>query len=229
MDDSRVRYLARILVDEPGERECAACLDGLEAYVAAQLAGENYAERFPAVAGHLDACVVCAELYGQLYELMADPANAPAPAAIPAPDLSFLPRRVDPAAALSAAVERLADGLRLNLSGLLLDLFRPDLRAAPALRDAGPPPIFDLAVERPDGPITRVHVRALSAAGAPGRCAMRVQVELAGREWPELAGVAVTLSLSGERYELRTDAWGEAVFDDLPQDELAGGRLEVRG
>lgn len=227
MQDSRATDLARAVLGARGDEGCAACLDGLEVYVTAQLAGEPYAGRFPAVAAHLDACVACAEVYAQLYEALADARAAPALARIPEPDLSFLPRPADPRESLARAVERVGAGLRLTLSSLLLDLFAPGPAAAPALRGEGPGLLLDLAVEEPAGSITALRVQALAADDAPGRCALRVQVELAGREWPDLAGAAVALELGGERREARTDAWGEVVFEGLRRDELPGARLEV--
>lgn len=227
MQDSGATDLARALLGARGDEDCAACLDRLEAYVTAQIAGEPYAERFPAVAGHLDSCVACAEVYAQLYEVLAGAPAMPAPARIPEPDLSFLPRRADPRASLAQAIERLGTGLRLTLSSLLLDLFAPGPAAAPALRGEGPGLLLDLAVEETGGAIAGLRLQARPAAGDPDHCDLRVQVELSGREWPDLAGASVAIELGGERREARTDAWGEAAFEGLRRDELPGARLEV--
>ena len=53
----------------PAESACRACLDHLDGYIAAQLAGQDYIALLPAVAAHLDACPECATAYARLYEL----------------------------------------------------------------------------------------------------------------------------------------------------------------
>src|SRR5689334_3871436 len=86
----QARRLAQALLAQFDDAACAACLDGLEEYIADQAAGEDYLTRWPAVARHLDSCVACAEAYALLYELRVDIRAAPLPAGIPEADLSFL-------------------------------------------------------------------------------------------------------------------------------------------
>ena len=76
----------------PSESECELYLPRFDAYIAAQLAGEDYLTRFSEIAIHLDSCESCADSYARLYELeVALAAEAlPAPQTIPAPELSFL-------------------------------------------------------------------------------------------------------------------------------------------
>src|SRR5262245_43235899 len=56
---SQARRLASALLTQPDDAACTACLDTLEEYVTAQLAGDDNVARWPEVASHLDACVAC--------------------------------------------------------------------------------------------------------------------------------------------------------------------------
>ena len=237
----QARRLAEALLAQSDDAACTACLDTLEQYVEAQLAGEGPAARWPEVAGHLDACVACAESYALLYAArLATPA---APADLPAPDLSFLQASaagpLAPAAlrnqrrlerlhkTLAAAVSRAGVQLRLKLSQPLLSLLPPPAGPALAFRSDAGAALFELALDDPDGAVERLTVSAYGAVGE--RCVVRVQVALRGRAWPDLAGVPVVLSAGDERRTAATDAWGEAVFEDLPVSALPGLVVEVDG
>jgi hypothetical protein len=234
-DSPKPTRLARAILAEHDDRACAACLDGLEAYVDAQLAGAAYAALYPQVAMHLDGCVDCAESYALLYEARLAEGQLPAPERVPAPDLSFLrasgpaqpplDRAGQLAAALTAAIERAGARLRLTLSQALLDLLPPPA-TAPALRGA-PGALLDLDAPVDDPAVARVHLAALPRAGAPGRCDLRVRLALHGRDWPDLAGVPVSLAVGGQAWRALTDQWGEVLFEDLPATGLAGAALMV--
>lgn len=90
--EERLNRLVRALNSISDARACQACLNDLEAYVAAQLAGAAYATLFPGVAVHLDACRDCAAAYARLYDLEEALARAdiPHPSHIPDPELGFL-------------------------------------------------------------------------------------------------------------------------------------------
>jgi hypothetical protein len=228
----QARRLAEALLAQPNDMACSACLDVLEEYVAAQLRGGEQAAVRPDVAAHLDACVACSESYALLYAAHVAEHALAAPASVPAPDLSFLQARaagpLAPAAlrdqrraarlhqATTAAVTRAGERLRLALSRTLLDLLPPPATPALAFRSGMGAPMFELAIDEPDAAIARLNVSAYAADEAAGRCIVRVQMALRGREWPDLAGVAVTLQARDERLVAATDAWGEAVFEGVP-------------
>lgn len=71
-----------------------ACLEQLPDYIDAELAGEPVAKLFPRVKHHLDRCDSCAQEYAELLDAeWAEQRGALAkPAAMPRPDLSFLPQ-----------------------------------------------------------------------------------------------------------------------------------------
>ena len=243
--DAQARRLAQIVLAQPDTAACAACLDAIEEYVAAQLANAEYATRWPAVSQHLDSCVACAESYAQLYEARLAESGAPAPALMLAPDLSFLPggaaepitpdglraaRRASRLrAALAAAVERADTRLRVTLSQALLDLLPPPPSPALALRGGMEPdtPLFALDLDEPGSEVEQLKLSAYADPSPAQRCSVRVQVSLHGREWPDLADLPIALILGAERRQAKTDPWGEAVFRDLPADALPGLSVEV--
>ncbi|UCG23412.1 MAG: hypothetical protein JSW55_14855 [Chloroflexota bacterium] len=91
-EDERRRLFIQALQTETSDKACQKCLDQLDAYVAAQLTGEDYLALYPDVALHLDLCSECADAYARIYELeLAErEGSLPRPEQIPAPDLSFL-------------------------------------------------------------------------------------------------------------------------------------------
>jgi hypothetical protein len=224
------RELARALLQGQDEAACDSCLDQLEAYVEAQLGGRAYTSLFPAVARHLDGCVACAEAYGLLFETLAAATGPAEPARIPAPDLSFLSAGPGEAlrAALADALSRAAGGLRLTLTRPLLDLLAPRPGLAQAVRGAGTAAPLELTIDDPAPQVALLRLSVYPAAGAPDACDLRVQVRLRGREWPDLAGVAVVLSAGELRREAATDDWGEAAIEGLPRALLEGLQLEVQ-
>jgi hypothetical protein len=231
--DAQARTLAQVLLAQPDTAACIVCLDTIEAYVAAQLAGEEYAARWVAVAQHLDSCVACAESYARVYEARLAESEAPAPARIPAPDLSFLPgaaARGAPGllrAALAAAVERAGAHLRLTLSQALLDLLPPSSPALALRSGMADTPLFALDLDEPGSEVEQLRLSAYADSHAAERCSVRVQLSLRGREWPDLAGIPVALILGADRRPAATDSWGEAVFGDVPAEALPGLVVEV--
>jgi hypothetical protein len=239
----QARRLAEALLAQPDDAACTACLDMLEEFVTAQLAGDDHIARWPEVAGHLDACVACAESYGQLYAArLAAPA---APAALPAPDLSFLQASaagpLAPAAlrdarrmarlreALTTAVTRAGAQLRLTLSQPLLALLPPPTSPALTFRSGADTALFELALDEPGSAIEGFTLSAYIGEQATERCIVRVRVALRGREWPDLAGTPVVLQAGDERRAATTDAWGEAIFEDLPVTSMPDLVVEVDG
>ncbi len=226
--DPPARRLAQIIVASHDDTACTACLDQLEAYVSAQLAGENYLALFPAVAQHLDSCVLCAESYALLYEarLAESSAALPAVAAAAQPVRSAAMGLQE---LLRQVVDRTGTGLRLRLTQALLDALPAAQLPAPALRNGTPSstPSIDLALDDPEAAVTRLHLRVHPAKDTPERCTVRVQADVHGRTWPDLADVLVLLRYDGTQRQSLTDPWGEAVFDDVPTAALPNLQLEI--
>jgi hypothetical protein len=220
-----VERLARALAAPHDEQACAECLDALEAYVGAQLDGEAYAERFPAVAEHLDRCVACAEAYALLYETHLAAEQLPAPSRVPAPDLGFLTpsatpieRAAERAALIATAIARAGSQLRLALSQALLDLLPPPA-SVPALRGE-PRVLLELSIPVADPAVAEIALAAYRLAGAGEQCDLRVRVVLHGRDWPDLAQIPIELWVGERRERALTDPWGEAVFEGIPVADL---------
>jgi hypothetical protein len=232
---SGVERLARLLTQATNADGCRRCLDALEEYCARQLAGEPVAQLLPEVAEHLDLCVACAESYALVYEsLLAGDGLPEAPA--PAPDLSFLtplrgarlapPQLRSLGPLLSEAVGRAGARLRLTLSDQLLALL-PPRGPELALRAPGEPELlFELAIETPGAAVEQLAVAGIATVD-PQRCDLRVRATLRGREWPDLAGIAVTLRYAGQERRATTDAWGEALFSGVPREDARRATLEI--
>jgi hypothetical protein len=223
-----IRRLAQALTDAHNEQDCNTCLDMLEAYVDAQLSGAAYTELFPQVALHLDSCVACAESYALLYAARLAEDQLPAPARLPAPDLSFLKSHAtshpsaDRAAALAAALERVGARLRLTLSQALLDRLPALPATAPALRGVAGRILLDFEIPVSDATIERIHLVAIARDDAQERCDLRVQLALHERDWPDLAQIPVVLTIGDQQWRALTDPWGKVVFSavaaaDLPR------------
>lgn len=232
--DERRRRLAQVIRMKPDDAACLACLNQLDAYIAAQLGGEDYAARFPDVARHLDGCVECAQAYARLYELeraaMAE--TLPQPAHLPRPDLGFLqPQSPSLAERLRAALRRAGDRFTLRLSDDLLAGLRP----APAIALTRAPADAEryaevLLVLRPDESLRSELPFGLTAyrdARRPDECLLEVSVELPGRSWPDLGGLTVALVLGTQKREAVTDAWGLAAFEGVPVAALGEASVEV--
>jgi hypothetical protein len=77
---------------EPLADECAACLEGLPAYVDAEMMGQSGAAVWRGMRRHLLLCTGCAEAYVDLLETvwLAGQGRLPPGSPGPTPDLSFL-------------------------------------------------------------------------------------------------------------------------------------------
>jgi hypothetical protein len=220
--------LSKLLQTAPSQDSYQHCLEKLDDYVAAQLAGGDYMSLYPDVALHLDSCLECAEVYERAYELeLALIENRlPQPDRMPAPDLSFLgPERARPTLLelLRVAIHQTSRKLTLQFSADLL-----------ALLQSSPVPSFkqrdDLLWQlQPDQlpaslPIT---VSAYRNAADEASCVVEISVKPPGRSWPELADMQVTLSISNAVYEKRTDPWGVVAFEAIPIAALPQMKIEV--
>jgi hypothetical protein len=226
----QAQRLAHSIALQHTDADHDVCLDALEQYISAQLEQHDYVTLFPAIARHLDSCVACAAAYALVYEARTAEAADLARIAVPEPDLSFLPggaallqRR------LAEAIERIAPRRwRFTLSQPLLDLLLPPHTPGLAFRSAaGDTPLLSLTLDPPELEQTQVQLSVYQDRQSPELCTLRAQLSLADREWPELAGIVVTIAMGGEQRQATTDPWGEVVFADLPKAALDGLQLDV--
>lgn len=235
---AKLRRLVRVLLEQPDPQACQRCLDDMEAYCVAQIAGNDAATLLPEVAFHLDTCVACAEVYALLYDTLASPAAATEPARYPTADLGFLPARAAPSRTapvssdlqtlLAQAIQRSGRSLHLTFSqGLLQLLPAPAPAQAFALRSPGQPlALFELRVSDPETQIEELLISAIPHAEAQ-LCDLRVRVTTQGQSWPDLEGIIVQLRQGEQRQQARTDAWGEVVFRNLERAQLGAIELSV--
>jgi hypothetical protein len=238
------RRLAETIVEQPGAQVCAQCLDALEAYVEAQLAGRDYAALQPEVARHLDQCVACAEAYALIYEARLAEVALPAQARIPAPDVGFLEpsvvgritpdqlrarRTPDLRDLVRRSIAQLGATLRVTFSHTLLDALSATPQT-PTLAYREQPqqaPLYDIVIDNPTPDVEQLQMTVHPDLQSTDRCTLRVRVALPGRDWPDLAGIAVLARLSGVKHHATTDPWGEAIISDLPLADLPELHVEV--
>jgi hypothetical protein len=227
----QAQRLAQTITMQHDEAAHSACLDALEEYITAQLNQQAYLRLFPQVAQHLDSCVTCAEAYAVVYETRVAEATAFESIAVPEPVLDFL--RLSPVdqlqRKLASAVERLAPHrFRFSLSQTLLDLLLPAQPSQFAFRSAATDaPLLDVTVDHVFADEIQIQLSVYQQRDAQDRCTVRARLGVAEREWPDLADIPVTLMMGGQQRHAQTDAWGEAVFDNVPKEDLAGIQIEI--
>ena len=226
--NARNHLLLDLLRSEPPvESECQAILPRIEAYVAAQLSGDDYLVRYADIAFHLDRCEMCADAYARRYELeLALIADAlPTPRVIPAPDLGFLAQPAAQSAnrlldLLADALHTTANTLRLQLTADLLALLQPHQPAFLTRASADDARYGELLYElQPEQlPATIIPIRLIAFRDTlhPEQCLLEVTVIPPGVNWPHLGGYTVTLQLGQDCLMQTTDAWGVAAFVDIP-------------
>lgn len=221
--------LVRVLNWQPTAEEPAHYTDQLHDYIAAQLAGEPYRTQFPTIALHLDACVECAELYDRLYvaALAVQQDTLPLPVLLPEPDLSFLapltPSLLDQ---MRSAFRRIGEQLTLHLTPDLLPTLRPALATAALRAPTAEARYHELLLELTgdEWPFT---LRAYRDAQQPDACLVEVQLTLPDRTWPDLGEIGVQLTGPMTPRTALTDAWGLAVFENVPVTSLAELQITV--
>ncbi|MCL4264124.1 MAG: hypothetical protein KJ069_12955 [Anaerolineae bacterium] len=209
---------------------CAAVLEELDGYVAAQMDGRDPFPLFPHIATHLDGCLTCAAAYGRLYRLaLADQADAlPSLQNARQPNLSFLlptptaaPSLVD---RLRMGVEKLENGWSFRLSAELLTLLQPQGAPIPLRASSTEERYAELllALEPTEELQADLPLKVLvyRDALAPTDCLVEVWVQPHGRAWPHLAGFVVTLQLPDRTHQQITNPWGVAAFEHIPIDNL---------
>lgn len=208
--------------------DCAACQADLAAYIDAELDGQPAANLFPMVAGHLATCADCRQVYGELRSLLTAEWRGqfelpPVPAAF---DFAYLPAEDQ---AVTRAAWRLDELGRLVIQ-LAADLLRTLQGPAwqPSYLKSGRAPLLDyrLAGEVDD---LNVHITAEPGGSDPQRLLVAVEVDIPSRGgWPNLAGSLVTLRRGDEVVEEQeTDAFGKAVFEGVPAQDLPEFTFEI--
>ena len=229
--------LIQVLAVKPQDAMLHLTVDQLDDYVQAQVAGERYTALFPETARHLDSCVACAEIYHLLYELILAEAAAvlPAPASIPEPDLTFLRSAPIPSLwqQIRAAVQQIEQQISLQLTPSLVLALRP-ANAMSTLRSAMEGQRYGEKLIHLDPPqallnewsVTLIVYRDIQYADL---CLVEVVVAPPGYQWPNLAGILVTLTVNRSPRTGFTDAWGMVVFELVPITWLGEMKITVDG
>jgi len=218
--------------------------EGLQSYAEAQLRGASYQTDYPELARHLDACVACAEAYAHLYELLLaeQGESLTVPEEIPGADLAFLqpvaPRTL--ATQIRNAIEVVGQRLTFQLRPDFLPGLQPAFGGAafraPSDEERYQEQILDLSDEafniafnaeaeaEAEFPLAIVAYRD---AQLPDNALLEITISPPDRGWPDLADIEVTIHLAAESRSAITDAWGLAVFTDVPIVQLAEMRIEA--
>jgi hypothetical protein len=211
--------------------ESTAHLDGatLDAYAVAALASENYVERFPDVAAHLDGCVRCSTLYEVTYDMLVAEEQPPGTAVRErkldtirtAINLRFAEERV-------AATRQIQGVLKLVLTRRWLDVLPEPSSGIAARRDDARYTLFELRLDGLEPPIANCAVQAITEVDAmDDRCELRIEVTLQGRLWPFATPCLVHIRYGEREQRARTDPFGVVVFRDIPRALLEGLQIEV--
>jgi hypothetical protein len=236
--EERLGFLVRTLsADVRDTLTCVECEALLPEYVQAEQSGREGEARWERVAAHLASCPHCAEARAALEVLLDLAYGAPGgrPERAPAPDVAFLPPspRETPAPRETPLwrldeLGRLIVELTDHVLGSLLPQARPAAHALAGLKSAAPGTLFELPIQVPDADLN-VTIQAEGERAAPERCTLCVLVDIPSRGgWPNLAGTEVTLKQAGNAPSLAwTDAYGEAIFEGVPVENLAGLVIEI--
>jgi len=231
-EESRVQTFLAMLQSQPTEADCQQCVEQLAAYVEAQFEGSNYQMAFPHVAQHLDSCVICAEAYAQMYELVLADRNdrLPEPSYIPQPDLSFLTQPPLLWAALQSALQQTQTHISLQLDATLVALLSP--QPSLTMTRAGDDAQFGeqiLTLTSDQIPVTDLPFSLAAYADKENQelCLVEITVEPPGLSWPDLGGSEVHLSYNDGVKTGTTDDWGTAVFANIPRTELENLHLDI--
>lgn len=204
--------------------ECQACQAALPGYVEAELDGRNPASLFPDVPAHLAACSDCRQAHEELRALLRLERQGrweqpPLPTGFdfsylpPIPTETPLPRfwRLDE---LGRLVIRLSEAVLRSLQPPVLQ---------PAYLKSGPSSIvFELPLTEA-GADLKFALSARQNAHYQDALDLIVDIDVPSRGgWPNLAGIVVSVSRGeGVVAVQETDAFGQALIEDVPADALA--------
>ncbi|MER2599549.1 MAG: hypothetical protein ABTQ73_08520 [Caldilineales bacterium] len=194
---------------------CATCRQALSGYVDAQLAGEDAAQRFPAVQAHLMQCTMCQEVYDELTVLLAAAAADTLVQPPVAPAFNFAYLNTPPAASHPWRWDNLGRLVIRFSSELLAALQVPALRPAYLKSSAAGGWQMEAGDAADD---LRVQVQVEPQRRSPDLVTVEVEVDVPSRGgWPHLADLRVTLRQGDTLLaEQLTDPFGKAVFEQIP-------------
>lgn len=227
----RIDHLIRALAtDEIDQLTCQECQELLPEYLQAEIDGRAHEAKWRPVAFHLETCPHCSEMYAALVDLMglAYGERGTEPPHYPVPELEFL-RPKSAAPSQPPTVD-----WRLDNLGRLIIRFSAEL--VRALRVTPLQPAYAAAGLKSDRPRRvlcqlslkeavedlEVTITAEEEREDPTCCTVIVEVNIPSRGgWPNLAGTRVTLKRGAEELETQwTDAFGKAVFEGIPTNDL---------
>lgn len=235
-EKDRLARLAQALRSEPTEADCQTCINQLDDYIAAQLAGKNYVAQFPRVTVHLDNCIACAEAYARLYDLeVAINADLlPEIAKMPSPDLSFLaqPTKVTNLAdVLRQSLTQLGNRFTLKFSADMLALLVPPPATVPTRAPTDSVRYSNMFFSlKPNESMQSEFPATISIFRdneEPSACLIEVAVAPENRTWPDLAGIEVTFSVDDDERTAITDPWGLVSFADIPIERLGDMSIDI--
>lgn len=228
-------FARALLASQLDSLTCAACQAQLPDYVTTlMLDGDKAQANFTAVLQHLQQCPACSRAADELITLMELGMEEVTPAVEVRPqfDFSFLENPIQPAqpASVTHWWEN-AGKLVLRLSAELLGVLQPP-PLQPALIGVKTGETEEtLAVWNMDQSAydLRATVTISQRAGQTQFCSVVVGVEMPSRgEWPHLADIEVTLKQAEVVLARKeTDPFGKALFQDIPQANLAGLIIEI--
>ena len=222
-EDNRMKRLREAIVGQ-SDVDLTTLLPQLDAYIDAQINGEDYVGLFPEVAMRLDQSVELSEAYARLYEVAVQETvdYQQQTTEVPQPDLSFLQPSLSER--LQDVIERVGNQVRVRLSDALLPLLEP-------------PPSFEPAFRAPDAERYSEHILHLDAevftldayrdSAETTNCLLEITVEPPGKAWPDLADSIVNVSAGSYAQQEQTDAFGQASFENVPITELASLELAI--
>ncbi len=213
------------------ELMCEICQQRLAEYAQTQDLHAPLAPELREVAGHLAHCEACSAEYAALQALSrASEADDVAAIPVPEPDLSFLPR---PRSTKASPVWRWDDLGRLivQFTEELLRTFAPPPALQPVLatKDAEEETVllqFSLGEDTLED--LAVTLTAYAEAGDPDVCRVTAEVSVAGREWPDLAGTEVVLTIGEQVQTKMTDEWGKVLFKGVRRADLPRLAFQIK-
>lgn len=222
---SHTQSILRALFEEEAlpTPDCGPCQDQLAAYIDAELSGSDAAATFPSVFAHLVECATCSAAYDELAALLAleHSGKLAAPPVTAKFNFTFLP---------APAAQPTSPFWRLDSLGRLIVQFSEELVRSlqgPALQPSylkgdAPQPLTIAVDDEVDD--LAVRISAEPARRNVQLYGVEVDVDIPSRGgWPNLAGSVVTLSIEDAEFDRQeTDAFGKALFENVPADALPG-------
>ena len=183
---------------------------------------------FRPVHAHLAGCATCQLARDELRALLAleQSGELAAPPLAATFDFSYLPATT---AAAASEPQPAGQPWRLDALGRLIIQFSAELLRGlqmpslqPSYLKSGAPQPLTYALTGAVDDLD-VRVNAEPARNDPARYEVEVEVEIPSRGgWPNLAGSVVALFVEDEEVDRQeTDAFGKALFEDVPADALA--------